>query len=276
MRQAKLAKAGGGAAEAETAVATPSKRGKKISVRLFAGSERKSTVEMVIDRFKDLLKSGELHAGDRLPSEAALAQSLQASRSSIREALKTLVGFGILDVRQGDGTYVSESMSKSLYDHLIFQILATNTDKQYVIEMREILETGVVMLAIQNMTAADLDRLEGIHEEIRALLFDPDFNTDRSIAAETQFHFAMSAATHNPLLEKLYNFTFELFIPSIRRSHEVLAMMKAHSEEMAKIAERDDIITVHGGIMESFRRRDPKMAKRAVKYSLDIWEKYMA
>lgn len=256
--------------------AAKNKGGKRISVRLFAGNERKSTVDMVIDRFKDLLKSGELQAGDRLPSEAALAQSLQAGRSSIREALKIMVGFGILDVRQGDGTYVSETMSKSLYDHLIFQILASNMDKKYVIEMREILEDGVVMLAIQNRTEEDMERLEAIHAEFKEMLFSPEFTSDWSIEAEIRFHTAMSSATHNPLLEKLYNFTFDLFIPSIKRSHEMLAMMKKQGEEMAKIAERDDIIHVHEGIMESFRRRDPQMAKKAVKYSLESWQRYMA
>lgn len=251
-------------------------RGKRISARLFQTAERKSTVRIVIDKFKEVLKDGSLHPGDRLPSETELCKSLQASRSSIREAVKTLSGFGILDVRQGDGTYISRSMSNSLFDHQLFQILASDYDKGFLVELREILEIGVIDLAIQHMTAEDLQRMEDIHRKFKEILVLPKFNSEDSRDAETEFHLALSLATHNPLLEKLYNFTFELFIPHITRSHVAIAKLKTQDKISSRIADRDYIINVHEGILESLRLRNPKMARRAVRKSLDIWRKYMS
>lgn len=251
--------------------------GKKISARLFQTAERKSTVNIVIDKFKEVLKDGSLRPGDRLPSEAELCKSLQASRSSIREAVKTLSGFGVLDVRQGDGTYISKSMSNSLFDHQLFQILASDFDKGCLVELREILEIAVIDLAIKNMTPDDLQEIEDIHRRIKEMLVLPKFNPEESRDAETEFHSALSHATHNPLLEKLYNFTFELFVPHITRSHEAIVMLKRQGDDSSsRIADRDYIINVHEGILESLRRRDSRMARRAVRKSLDIWRKYMS
>lgn len=249
--------------------------GKQISAMLFQSAERKSTVKIVIDKFKEVLKDGSLRPGDRLPSETELCKSLQASRSSIREAVKTLVGFGVLDVRQGDGTYISRSMSNSLFDHQLFQILASNYDRGFLVELREILEIGVIDLAIQNMTPEDLQNIEDIHKKIKGMLILPKFDPNDTRKAETEFHFALSHATHNPLLEKLYNFTFELFVPHINRSHEAIAKLKTQGKNSSRIADRDYIINVHEGILESLRRRDPKMARQAVRKSLKIWRKYM-
>ncbi len=242
------------------------KRSNKVSTRLFKGNERRSAVDTVIDRFKQLLMSGALRSGDRIPSETELSISFQTSRSSVREAVKTLAGFGVLDVRHGDGTYISESMSKSLFDHLIFQLLATSSDRRYLIELRNILEIGVIVLATDNVTQEDMEAIEAANGVVKEMYRSMDFELDDLCEAETRFHFALSAATHNPLLEKLYNFTFELFMPSIRKSAEINQELKRNNQKI-----KTDAGTVHEAIVESLRRRDHKLAREAVAASLDIW-----
>lgn len=238
---------------------------KKISARLFKVKERTSAVDMVIEKFKELLKSGELRAGDRIPSETELADSLHTSRSSIREAVKSLAGFGILEVKRGDGTYVSSTMSNSLFDHLIFHLLASNYDKRNLIEFREMLEYGVVAQAIKNISQDDLAMIKAAHEDLEKMLRSGDISPEALYKAETRFHFSISRATHNPLVEKIYNFTFELFQPTIMRTHE-----KKISTDV-----RGTIQATHSAILESLEKRDHNLAQKAVDLSIETWSSLM-
>ena len=88
---------------------------------LFKAPRRMSAVEMVIENIKELLLTKQLKPGDKLPNEMDLAKSLSASRGSVREAMKILASFGILEIKRGDGTYISDSTSKTAIDHILFQ-----------------------------------------------------------------------------------------------------------------------------------------------------------
>jgi GntR family transcriptional regulator, transcriptional repressor for pyruvate dehydrogenase complex len=75
-----------------------------------------AVTDEAIDRIKEMIVSGELHPGDRLPREADLAERLGLSRSSLREAVRALALIHVLDVRQGDGTYVTSLEASRLLE----------------------------------------------------------------------------------------------------------------------------------------------------------------
>ena len=145
-----------------------------------------------IDKIKGMIISGELGPGDRLPKEADLAERLGLSRNSLREAVKALSMIRVLDVRQGDGTYVTSLEPNLLLDALSFVVDFHRDDKVLqFLEVRRILEPAATALAAERMTdagvahlQATLDRL-GARPSIEALV-ENDLEFHRQIAAGSE------------------------------------------------------------------------------------------
>jgi GntR family transcriptional repressor for pyruvate dehydrogenase complex len=223
---------------------------------LFRSPLRKSTVDTVIDRIKQLLITQQLKPGDRLPNEMELTKRLSASRGSIREAMKVLSSFGILEIRRGDGTYVSDSTGQKVFDHLLFQVLLSKVDKQHLIELRALLELGMARIIVSEAGPADLENIRASHERMRAVMDGATLDPDALTEADIDFHKAFAAATGNVLLERIYDFTLELFQPSIRRTHE---------------REDRNAFTLHEDIIEGLEKRDLAATIGAINRSLDRW-----
>src|SRR6266576_3433924 len=122
-----------------------------------------AVTDEAIEKLRDMIVSGRLKPGDRLPREADLATSLGLSRSSLREAVRALSLVRILDVRQGDGTYVSSLAADSLLDALSF-IVEFHHDASVLelLEVRRILEPAASARAAVLIDDASLASLEEI------------------------------------------------------------------------------------------------------------------
>ena len=87
---------------------------------LFRANKRESAVDLVVNNIKQLLIEKKLKPGDRLPSELEISEGMNVSRGSVREAMKILSAFGLVDIKIGNGTYVCETPGNSLMDSLLF------------------------------------------------------------------------------------------------------------------------------------------------------------
>jgi GntR family transcriptional regulator, transcriptional repressor for pyruvate dehydrogenase complex len=149
-----------------------------------------------IDKIKRMITSGELGPGDRLPREADLAERLGLSRNSLREAVRALSMINVLDVRQGDGTYVTSLDPALLLDALSFVVDFHRDDTVLqFLEVRRILEPAATALAAERMPDADI-------EELRHLLdaLDPTPTVEALIANDLEFHRRIAAGAGNPVL----------------------------------------------------------------------------
>src|SRR6516225_7313580 len=131
-----------------------------------------------------MITSGALRAGDRLPREADLAAELGLSRSSLREAVRALSLIHVLDVRQGDGTYVTSLEPGRLLEAMSF-IVDFHRDDTVLefLEVRRILEPAATALAALRMPAEDLPELERILASVKV-----DSPVDDFVAADLEFH----------------------------------------------------------------------------------------
>src|SRR5690348_13705038 len=113
-----------------------------------------------IERIKDMIVSGELRPGDRLPKEADLALRLGLSRSSLREAVRALSLIRVLDVRQGDGTYVTSLRPETLLDTVGF-VLDFHSDDSvlHLLEVRRVLEPAATAMAARTMSDSEIAAL---------------------------------------------------------------------------------------------------------------------
>ena len=183
--------------------------------------EKLSNVDLVIERIKTLLIERKLKPGDLLPSENMLAESIGLGRGTIREAMKILSAFGIVEIRRGDGTYVATSANRKIFDPLIFSLIITNTDSEELIQLREMMEVGIIDLVIKNATDKDIEELKAAHQHMEELIDAGIDDLDRLNACDIEFHRVMAKITRNHLAENIYNFVIDIFAPTINARYAV-------------------------------------------------------
>jgi DNA-binding FadR family transcriptional regulator len=159
----------------------------------------RSQTDVVIDGVKRMLTSGELEPGSRLPIEKDLAAQLGVSRGSLREGVRALAALGVLETRQGDGTYVTSLDPGTLLSPLGF--LADLHQPAHIADMlavRRVLETESVALAATRVTDDDLSELDRVLGVVDAILEnEPDMDLEAFIHADTEFHRLIARSSGN-------------------------------------------------------------------------------
>jgi GntR family transcriptional repressor for pyruvate dehydrogenase complex len=152
-----------------------------------------SVTSKAIDSIRAMIRSGDLSPGDRLPPEHELAERLGVSRGSLREAVRALTQINVLDVRRGDGTYVTSLAPSELLSGMVFAMeLLQVQGLEEVLEVRRLLLPPAAALAAQRATkdqlaemhavidqlerATDLEEIAGLHRRFQALVFDASGN----------------------------------------------------------------------------------------------------
>jgi GntR family transcriptional repressor for pyruvate dehydrogenase complex len=165
-----------------------------------AGEARVALTDEAITKIRNMIRSGELPPGARLPPEQQLAAQMGLSRSGVREAVKALETARVLDVRRGDGTYVTSLAPRLLLEGLGFAVELLRDDSVLeVMEVRRLLEPAATGMAAIRMSDAALHDLGEILEDMQAAVDDPEQLVHYDIA----FHRAVIAATGNETLTSL-------------------------------------------------------------------------
>ena len=147
----------------------------------------------VVAAIKAMILTGELSAGDRLPTEKDLGARLGVSRGPLREGVSALAAMGVLDTRQGDGTYVTTLEPGLLMAPLSFVVDVHNgTGARQFLAVRRVLECEAAALAAMNIDADGLAAAERVLAESEAAA-QPPADIDRFFAADLGFHRAVAA-----------------------------------------------------------------------------------
>jgi GntR family transcriptional regulator, transcriptional repressor for pyruvate dehydrogenase complex len=158
-----------------------------------------SVVDRVIGALVARVEAGEFSAGERLPPETDLAADLDVSRLSLREAVRTLAGAGVLEVRRGDGTFVTDLRPERLVRASgTFLELVGEQGVAELFECRRVLEPGATALAATRIDEAALQDLQERLERMRGLT-----EPERLVAEDLEFHAAIAAAGGNATLASL-------------------------------------------------------------------------
>ena len=172
-----------------------------------AGLRRASLGDEVIATLREQITTGAWPVGERIPAESELIERLQVGRGTVREAIKALAHVGLLEVRQGDGTYVK---SRSELAGALRRQMGSYRNT-HVQEVRRALEVEAARLAASRRTDEDLRAMADALAERdvaadtgRALgRWDPVWGTPW-VEADVRFHQAVVAASHNPMLTEMY------------------------------------------------------------------------
>ena len=198
-----------------------------------------------IEKIKMMIVDGELGPGSRLPKEADLAERLGLSRNSLREAVKALSVIRVLDVRQGDGTYVTSLEPTLLMDAMAFVVDFHRDDTVLeFLEVRRILEPAATAKAATVMTAEDIAGL-------RAVLDEPgDAPTvEELVASDLEFHRRIAVGSGNAVLSSLLD---GLSGPTTRAR-----IWRGLTQEGAVARTREQ----HAAIYDAIESRQPEVAR---------------
>ncbi len=230
--------------------------------RIELGEDKKSctAVEQIIKALKNMIIEKGLRIGDKIPNEFELSTMFGKSRGVVREAVKILDSYGVLEVRRGDGTYVRGSASNGLFDAQFFRIIAMGTKLPDLIQLRYILETGIIRAAIDTVTDKDVDKLRET-EELLQKAVDAKAPIEQIVAADLRFHMVLVEITGNDVLKNVYINMLDIFTPFIKHSY-----VQQHATSDFSVLRHHDLI------IRAVAERDYDLAQYAVRKALKDWE----
>ena len=158
-----------------------------------------SVTDEALAKIREMISSGEFSPGDRLPKEADLAARLKVSRNSLREAIRALSLIHVVDVRQGDGTYVTSMEPDLLSDAVSFVIDFHREDKVlHLLGVRRVLEPAATALAAARIGEDDLAALRALLDEMTA-----ESSIEEFVRLDAEFHGRIAECSGNPVLASL-------------------------------------------------------------------------
>jgi GntR family transcriptional repressor for pyruvate dehydrogenase complex len=211
--------------------------------------------EEVVGQLHRLIDEGKLKAGDRLPSERELAETFRVSRSSVREAIKTLEREGLVVARPGSGTFIAAVDVESLVAPLA-SLLSRGKDALIdLFEMRRLVEPGIAALAAERATPADIVRLK----EICAAQEQQIKHQASAVESDAAFHLTIGQATHNAALQRL-----------VAAIVEILKPMREQALQTPGRAQKS--LASHREILIAIERHDPALAQQAMQRHIEAVE----
>jgi len=206
---------------------------------------RSKLYQGIVEQIEKLLEKGELHPGDQLPPERALAEQFQVSRASVREALRTLELLGVVETRPGGGTFIRQVSPDDLMKPLQ-SLIARGHSVRDVIEVRGVVEPALAALAAERISDDQLAELRRIlaEQERKVAAGEPYIEED------TRFHQVIGDAAHNDLLTTMLSVIWDV----LRTSRESWSQtnQRAHAS-----------LDAHKRILDALARRDAEAARAA-------------
>jgi GntR family transcriptional regulator, transcriptional repressor for pyruvate dehydrogenase complex len=205
--------------------------------------------EEVAEALIDMIKAGQLKSGDKLDSVQQLAENFQVGRSAVREALSALRAMGLVEMHQGEGTYIREFDSKMLSLPVYIAALMKKDDVKNLLEVRRILEVGAV-------EAAALRRTDEQLIEIKVALDQMEKASDEELGeeADLRFHMAIAKASQNELLIGLMNNVSEMMVTTMRETRRLWLYSKKST--------LDRLFQEHQNIYKAIEEKDGLKAQR--------------
>lgn len=207
----------------------------------------------LVNRIQEMIHGNELAIGEKLPPERQLVQMLGVSRSSVRQAVKSLESMGIVVSRVGVGNFINPDLSTQslLQSPMRFVLRLNHASRRELYEMRQVVETYTVGLTAERATDRDLETLKTILQEMA------DHADDSRALAECDHHF------HMAILNACGNSVFRMIFEPIS------TLLWEDLEDRMHLFDPEETLRAHRAIYEAIRSGDKELAIREMKCHLE-------
>ncbi len=204
--------------------------------------------ERIVSQIERRIEAGDLKVGDQLPSERELAEQFAVSRTAVREAVKALHQQGLVEIRPGRGTFITNGTPDTIRNSLgMLMKFGGKNGSMNLVEVREILEPEIAALAATRIT----DEFITTMQDAVTIMDTALDNVDVFVEADLDFHLALAEGTQNPFIPILMDSIIEL----LREQRKSIGLTKGGLR-------RGQIH--HKKILDSVTRRDPQSARLAM------------
>lgn len=210
--------------------------------------ERTSLIDNIVMEIKDKIIAGEMKEGDMLASQDDFAKTMGVSRASLREALNRLSLMGVIETKQGIGTFVRRATPIHFMDSLSSLLIMDQTSAAELLDARLHIEPAVAALAAKNSTEGDIEKIRAVLKGMEA-----DFsrgNLEGYIPRDVQFHILVAETSKNRVLVKVVEIIRDLLRQFIHKFFITVPLSVSTS------------IKYHKNIYEAIRRHDPVAARK--------------
>lgn len=206
--------------------------------------------EFVAEQLKKKIISGEYASGDKLPVEAELCQSFGVSRITVREAMKKLSTMGLVEIKQGKGTFV-KSVDLGVFMKPLFQLVEySEINIEAIYTARELIESGIAGLAAASRSTEDIARLENVLQNIRYCYDQGDL--EGCYQCDVDFHMALAKAAGNPILLATMEVLQDIDDACVKRYDKYLVGYEGSKKE-------------HQDILDAVIRQDTQQAQETMR-----------
>lgn len=203
--------------------------------------------QQVAEEIIQMIETGHLNPGDKLPPLNQLAKQFGVSRATVREAFSTLQGMGLIALRHGEGTFVQQiDLETMIQVPMNAALLLGRNELLSLHEIRELLEVGACRMAASRATDTDIQEMEQALQAFECT----DEDMDAQVQADLSFHLAVSLATHNPVLINMMQILAEAIKSVMRMQRTVISIHQASAD--------------YRQIVNAIRLRDEIKAQRAM------------
>ena len=220
----------------------------------------KSLVQKVIDRITDAIVEGEIRPGDKLPTEMELVSAFQVGRNTVREAIRVLSAYGVVEIRRPEGTFVCDGFSDNLINPMIYGIiLQKERSYQDLIGLRRIIEDGIMQLIVERgLSETELEELERLCDDLTDKIWKDPPDVELVLEADMAFHNEVARVTGNSLVIKIHDIVVDLTRASRRRTIQHIfekndqGYLASTHRELLQALHGTDMTALHQAISNSY------------------------
>lgn len=210
--------------------------------------KRRTVTDEVVEYIGNKIRSGEYVSGDKLPNEDEIAKELGVGRSSVREGMKVLKVYGVVEIRQGGGTYVIDRAGEHMFD---FLWLVSGSTYENFIDFRRALEIGNAALICGKVKESDIEEMQRYIN-----LMDYGNSLDVIVQADRDFHRKLTEFINNPIQKRIEQMMYQV-------RTETLYKTLCYREDVEKTKKE------HQYILDSIKTSDLRSCIEAITEHLD-------
>ncbi|MDW7673583.1 MAG: FadR/GntR family transcriptional regulator [Bacillota bacterium] len=219
---------------------------------VFQPIQTKKIYQEVLSQIESLIQQGILKPGDKLMGEREMSQTLKVSRTSVREAIRTLEILGLVEIRLGEGTFLRENSLDSIINPMALSLSITAESVQDMFEVRKILEIECAGLAALRHNDEEIKLMESTLKDMQENIE----NEQVGLKADLRLHFQIAQASKNAVLYKLMHVFAEVLHDTVQSTRR---------NRFSKCATPDKLIDEHKEIINAIKIRDYDLAKNLMK-----------